>query len=51
MQLSKDIKACRLPYQYHVVFDVAYPRTEQEMCPWKAGTYLLKRTPLITTSH
>ena len=34
-QLSKDIKAGRLPKQYHVVLDEAYPCTEQEMSPWK----------------
>jgi hypothetical protein len=34
-QLSKDIKAGRLPSKYHVVMDEAYPCTEQEMSPWK----------------
>jgi hypothetical protein len=35
MQLFKDIKAGRLPPQYHVVLDEAFPCTEQEMSPWK----------------
>ena len=34
-QLSKDIKSGKLPKQYHVVLDEAYPCTEQEMSPWK----------------
>jgi DDE superfamily endonuclease len=34
-QLSKDIKAGKLPKDYHVVLDEAYPCTEQEMSPWK----------------
>ena len=34
-QLSKDIKAGRLPPQYHVVLDEAYPCMGQEMSPWK----------------
>ena len=34
-QLSKDIKAGKLPQQYHVVLDEAYPCLEQEMSPWK----------------
>jgi DDE superfamily endonuclease len=34
-QLSKDIKSGKLPKDYHVVLDEAYPCTEQEMSPWK----------------
>ncbi len=34
-QLSKDIKAGKLPSKYHVVLDEAYPCTDQEMSPWK----------------
>jgi hypothetical protein len=34
-QLSKDIKVGKLPKQYHVVLDEAYPCSEQEMSPWK----------------
>jgi len=32
-QLSKDIKAAKLPSKYHVILDEAYPCTEQEMSP------------------
>ncbi len=34
-QLSKDIKEGKLPPQYHVVLDEAYPCVGQEMSPWK----------------
>jgi hypothetical protein len=34
-QLSKDIKAGKLPKQYHIVLGEAYPCSEQEMSPWK----------------
>jgi DDE superfamily endonuclease len=34
-KMSKDIKSGKLPPQFHVVLDEAYPRTEQEMSPWK----------------
>jgi hypothetical protein len=34
-QLSKDIKAGKLPKQYYVVLDEAYPCTDQEISPWK----------------
>jgi hypothetical protein len=34
-QLSKDVKASKLPQQYHVVLDEAYPCTEQEISPRK----------------
>ena len=35
MQLSKDIKAGKLPSKYHVVLDEAYLCTDQETSPWK----------------
>jgi hypothetical protein len=42
-QLSKDIKAGRLPPQYHVVLYEAYTSTEQEMYPWKSQNLSLEK--------
>jgi len=35
--LSKDIKSGKLPQEFHVVLDEAYPCTQQEMSPWKGN--------------
>jgi hypothetical protein len=47
-RLSKDIKSGKLPAQFRVVSDEAYPCTQQEMSPWKVALFQRIKMHLIT---